>query len=546
MKKILLVNLDLKDDVLNLASVVESLKEGYRFNNSQVAIYTLTDEKYRQQVGLLSQLSGSYFLDSAELHKVIKQRIFSDFEAVNSMWNSLKEASTVSWDLIVNLSTTEAASYIVSTLRTGLVQGNYKSPEKSTIGSNLWARLLYQGEAHQTSGLHQVDNYHHLIGIKRNMEAQAQIYADSSLNALAHKNISRIRQTKTFNNQKSHVVGIQLENESRTTALSLDTIMELIEEINNTSNTIPVILTLKSENNIDSIKKINQRFSRSVVIIETDYLALSSIIVNLDSIIATTKSFRILADLLETQNVFITNSPQDVYENYSSLSGNLTVYCNTVDYPLIKGRELALTLESLITNQNLKLDLVSNQLTIYCSTHENNELWNRAVAGGFNQVEMLHQMMKRLLVYQINGENRRFGIIAHLLEDINEASAYHWITKEKNALSAIVKTTLAALRTIKTAQNNLAARKEFINSVDEIMTTSSENYLVSLIAYSLKSKLDALNENSSQGNLQQTENFLLELKSQVGLVANLISEVAEYYAGQKKERALSKNRSINN
>lgn len=546
MKKILLVNLDLNDDVLNLASVIESLKENYKNDQAQVAVYTLTDERYRQQVGLLTQVSGSYFLDSAEVSKVIKQRIFSDFEAVNSLWNSIREAGATQWDLVINLSTTEAACYIVSTLKATLVQGNYKSTEKSTIGSNLWARLNYQGEAHQTAGLHQVDNYHKLIGINRNTESQAQIYSDSSLNALAHKNISRIRQTKTNGNEKSHVVGIQLENESRPSALSLDTVIELIEEINNTPNVIPVILTLKSENNNDSIKKINQRFNRSVVIIETDYGALASIIVNLDSVIATTKSFRILADLLETQNVYVTNSNQDVYENYSSLNGNLTVYCNTVDYPLIKGRELALSLEALITNQNMKLDLVSNQLTIYRTTTENNELYNKAIAGGFNQVEMLHQTMKRLLVYQINNENRKFNSVGAQLEDISEASAYHWITKEKNALSAIVKTTLAALRTIKTAQNNIASRKEFINSVDEIMANSGENYLVSLIAYSLKSKLDALNENSSQGNLQQTENFLLELKSQVGLVANLISEVAEHYASQKKERALSKNRSVVN
>lgn len=547
MKKILLVNLDSRDDVLNLASIIENLKS----KDAQTAIYTLTDEKYRSQVGLLSQVNGSYYIDSNEIQKVLKQRIFSDFEAVNSLWNGLEESGKQNWDLIINLSSSEAASFIVSTLRANEVIGNYKSPEKSTIGNNFWARLHYQGENHQTSGIHQVNSYNRIIGLNQNSESQAQIYSDSTLNALAHKNISRIRQSKMVNNEKSHVVGIQLENESRPTALSLDTICEMVAELSSTPNIVPVILTLKSEQNGDLIKKINQKFNRSVVIIETDFLALTSIMVNLDSIIASTKSFRILADLLETQSVFVTNDLQDVYENFSSLNDNITIYCNTVDYPLIRGKELTLALEALLTEKNEKLDLVSNQLTVYRSGQfpgqgANNELWNKAIAGGINQVEVLHNLVKRILVHNVNGETTRLKDTAELLQNISEASAYHWISREKNALSVMVKTTLAALRTIKTAQNNLAARKEFINSVDEIMANSNENHLVSLIAYSLKNKLDVMNENSSQGNLMQTENFLLELKSQVGLVANLISDVAEFYAEQKKEKTLSKNRSIAN
>lgn len=538
MKKILIVNLTSESSSLNIIQTVAGITE----KNEDYQIGLLTFSDCQDVSKLLENIKYRFYIHNLELKKIVDNKIFSPFSALTQLHNDLQKINETQWDQVFNLSNHPMAKYVSSMINSKSISGqHYKNGH--CVFDKLATELQNNPSLSELTGINNSQNLQTISSFYHDKMELLALNTNSDSNKLVFSKIRKLKETYKDQNKKQ-VVAIEVRPEKSENSINFQTAIEVIEKIRLKSDLIPIIVCNTKDNCQSVIEKINQNFNHQVIIVYADLLGISSVLMNADYFIGTSFELISICDTYEVPSIYLT-SQSNFKTNYSFNAENLVLHSNRLHFPLITGEDIYYSIQYLTGKNKVEINGVSTHLTVYEVCSFNNHLILKNIAGRNNDFEQLNWIVGQCFVGKLSlAPNINFNLYRSILIAIEESTVTTWLMKEKGDLSESVRATLSALRSISSIQNGKGGRKDLVNSLDLLFEIYEHNTLSSIIINSLKNKLEAIDGSDPKMALENTNNELLNFKSNLQILTSLFSEVAEFYTEIKKQKLAGKNLQI--
>ena len=143
------------------------------------------------------------------------------------------------------------------------------------------------------------DCAHKIAGVEIKNERSTIIKSNKIHDRTAINNLDRLRSLKSQDANRVSIIGIQVSSASIVKEIPEDTLIETIRLINSSETMIPILLTAPTEEEKKKASRINKEFENKLVSVEADFIALPSVLKNIDLLLTPDTSIKHLADLLD-------------------------------------------------------------------------------------------------------------------------------------------------------------------------------------------------------------------------------------------------------
>jgi ADP-heptose:LPS heptosyltransferase len=540
MKEILLINLKRHGDIFAMGHLIRSLLA----NNSTAKISLLVFEEFKISAKNLKGISNIYTIDRQKILTYKKNRIFSDGFALNQFENELRPIVQGQWDIVYNYSNDRVSTHITSYLKSRTIkhQGIRFNELCNVEYSNEWAIVFNDIITElKYSPINFVDNYNMIAGTEAD-NSTFILKTKKEYNESAFRNFKDIRETAKDGGIK--VIGIQLTASHQNKTLNNETLIELIDHLYVSERYFPVLLIAPTERERELVSTINSEFNNSLISIEADFLALSSVMMNLDLLITPDTSVKHVADLCKTPTVEISLGESPLFKQAITNEDSVIITPLVTTRSFVKA-EVDGSLE--LSNQNnlIKADDIlqaveyilegdeiynlSNGLTIYQPTKD--ELGTRYsyLAGNYDDIAEIERLMSRSYLMKRFDIADVHGILSEVTI-LDRRYIKYWVESRKQDMTDLSKALLSTLRALLQNDQSTRSTQLFLKNLTNLCSfcdIESEFMRIPLLRF--RARLEAVNSSNVQQSAKEVEQLLYELKAdfqhQVDLVKMLQAEV---------------------
>ncbi|MFZ4713001.1 MAG: glycosyltransferase family 9 protein [Bacteriovoracaceae bacterium] len=498
MKNILIVNLDQDGDILLLASVIEALKK----EQANVSILTLAS--HSETVKNLTGVEKTYLLQLEEILKYKKHRIFSDLEMLRELSQNLEPIRNLEWHEVINISSSEAAAYLVNCFKTKLIRGLSYTPERTLYSDSdmgIWTTgptLFSERERQNDLSGRKIENLGTLQGNSNHL----------------------VENAKTF-------IGIELTSASQSHHLNLNILSELIQKLKlNPKNEVKVIYS--AEDHLEKLLyELSDKLQGQLEVIESSKIDLSSLVSSFHLILTSSADLKTAAEINQVKTLALWTNLKILYRQRSGVN-SLNLYVSTDGIAVLKGESLATIMETQLSGKNGELTRLPKGLEIY-QTKEDGMMLPLSLA--FNQAVYMKMIMEKALWKETHYQS--WIDLKKYLSAIPDKELSQFIGQEKEALSVVVKSTLSAIRFLKNHEQGPNQVKELMATLDLLMNKRMDGATYFLLNM-FKHKMEHLAATSKEDTLIKTEKALIILKNQLSTLTKILGDMAETINERRK------------
>ncbi|NOT79446.1 MAG: glycosyltransferase family 9 protein [Bacteriovoracaceae bacterium] len=546
MKKILIINLRKLGDVFSTAHLINSLsKEG----NTHISL--LTYKESARAAHCIKNVNEVFEIDRKEIITLKTNKLFSDSFALEQLFKQLEKITNESWDQIINYSNDTVGAYVTSYLRkdSSMITGVHFNDQRNIVTQNDW-ELVFNDVLPQVrySPIHFVDCYHKMSGAAPHREG-FKVITNPRHNETAFLNFQELRRGHGGNENQTKIIGIQLKTADQTKDIPLDTLHKLYELIKKNSEIIPCLLIAPNDEERQIATEFNSHHNDEVIIVEADLNAIASVLLNLDLLVSPDTSIKHIANLTETPVLEISLGYAPFLKQGSYAKDTLVLTDSIINRSfkknsfsrptLITANDIMATiLYSLSITKTVKPRL-SEGVTLYQAQLDELGITYNPIAGSIDTSVELQRMASRQLLHQmLDSSSESFTNID--LNKINKNEAQEWINKEKSDVTFVMRDLLGTLRSLLQCAESKKSTREFIASLDKILSNIDKQTLVQIPSILFKTKIEAINAKTFDENTKEIESLLYKLKSDMQKLLQCLIAIESQLSASKVEDMVSR------
>ncbi|GAB4014725.1 MAG: hypothetical protein Fur0010_13120 [Bdellovibrio sp.] len=528
MTNILLVNFRKNGDIFHSFKFAGNIER--TVSNSKLS--TLAFREFEKSFHILKCSGDKFFIDRKKIQTFFKNRLYSDSLAINQFTSDLEKCLDTGWDIVINSSNDEVGVHMTSLLK-------QLNPNAKIIGLSLtrnsqidfgdnWSRVLNEVT---TSVIPTPVGYLDCFNAMLNQKHSSVIDSISTVaenNQTAFKNFQQLR--GNIGNTFKNLIGIQLLSSSLEKNIPEDVIINIIAEMIDNTNSFPVLLIAPLKNEQELAEKINSRFDGTLTIVECDFIAAPSVLMNLDAVITPDTSIKHLCDLVDVPVVEYAGVQSPPFKMWSTNSNSIIVRnhrsTETTDHDELT--QILLQALSYVTGDLSARDIsISSSISIYLPIRDRIGIFYKTISGPNTQEEDCTRTIGRYYLGQRllgQPDNRLFK---ELYECVGRPAFNKWASTQKESMTENMRLLLSCIRNIGKSKENPKNMKALIESIDAFIATSESSSISAIPALMFRSHF----ENCPDGvnPLNNAEWALFEAKKDFQVLFEAISRCDQYF-----------------
>ncbi|MEC7274904.1 MAG: glycosyltransferase family 9 protein [Bdellovibrionota bacterium] len=529
MEKILIVNLKRLGDIFQTAHLVNSIKR----DNPSKKVHLLCYEESVKAAKIINGLDEVHTINRKKVVSYFRNSIYSDGLAFNELNEALNKVVAQGFDKVLNYSndrvSTYLTSYISNTLKCDALGVRF-TPKQTVEYSNDFA-LVLNDIVTQTSFTPYSFNdcAHKIAGVEIKNERSTIIKSNKIHDKTAINNLDRLRSLKSQDANRVSIIGIQVSSASIVKEIPEDTLIETIRLINSSETMIPILLTAPTEEEKKKASRINKEFENKLVSVEADFIALPSVLKNIDLLLTPDTSIKHLADLLDTPVLEVSLGHAPMFKQGTinlrsailSEAGHTRIFKeNGEAQESVLRRNSSLspnlifnTINTLLGNPEEILNIPNqNTYCIYRPIQTTDGILLMPEAGPTSSSFECKRIVSRLVTQKIMTGTIDEDLITTAYSYITKKEFQNTIESEKMALSEVTKDLLSTLRGLIQTQENKSKAPAFIEALERLLARCFDNNIAAIPTLIFRAKVDSLASSSLEDNFKEVETHLYQLK----------------------------------
>lgn len=558
MKEVLIINLKRNGDIFAMGHLVRSLMA----QDTNVTLLVL--EEFKKAAEVLHGVNRIHTIDRKKVLTYKKNRIFSDGFALEQFQKDLAPVVQRSWDSVVNYSNDRVSTHITSLLKpTSTKHVGIRFNDTCDIEfSNEWS-ILFNDVLTEInySPVNFVDTYHNMLSLENNASNYA-LKTKEEYNLSAHKNFEEIRNIESTD-KDIKIIGVQLTASSPNKMLVHEELIKLIDELYMHPNFFPVLLVAPTNEERRLASLVNSEFNNSLVSIESDFLAMNSVLLNLDLLITPDTSIKHLADLSDIPTIEYSLGESPLFKQ-GTVNPNSVVITPLVNKRSFSKSEVENSLE--LQNQNILIranDLIAlasylmfqedisthsfqDNITVYRPKKDALGTKYLYLAGDFDVNAEIERLSSRLLIMKkLIGQDDTDLYDDMVSLDHNYAKT--WLEACKEDVTDISKNLLATLRSLLQLDGNINKTKIFVANLTELCSfCDSESQFMKIPLIRFRARLEALDTSDFMASSREVESLLYEVKSDIQHQVDIIKITQDKIRSTKEQLRANSSREVSN
>ena len=540
MNKVLFINLRRFGDIFSSAHLASKLKS--KFKNIEISI--LIFKEFESGLKPLPLFKNVHIIDRKKIATLKNNDLFPDYMALEALFYPIQKIRKSEYDTLINLSNDLISTNIISYLNfenNTQVKGIYFNKDKNIVFNSNWSIVFNDIlTSYPYTPIHFVDCFKNMLNLETTSSAKKITRSQEKYEKIAKNNFHQIKKIKFNDPDSVKIIGLQLKTSSSDKDIPKNVLIELIEKYRNNGNILPVLLTSSSDEEKKYANEINSYFENSLISIESDFLALPSVLNNIDLLVTPDTSVKHIADLNQTKvlEVIYGHAPflkQGTYNegnailvgidnlnNLNNLNNN-----NISNYP--KSGEIYNV--SLLCLNYIKIEEfeLPNDILFFQSKKDDlgtcYELKNRISYPNVEKI-LLSIYISRHLLYSIllNKEPQLYlnDFLIYKVETIQK-----WIKEQKEDAINLMKDLLDTLKSLINLQRNHNQGAEFAQNLDKVFQCLNNNSLVSIPALIFRAKIENIGTGSAENNMKIVEGLLYEFKTNIQKILLILDQLSK-------------------
>ena len=537
MNRVLFINLRRFGDIFSSVHIASKLKS--QFKNVEVSI--LVFKEFESGLKPIPLFKNIYTIDRKKIATLKNNDIFPDYMALDTLLSPIKKIEGLKYDTIINLSNDLISTNIISYLKfnsEAKVRGIHFNSEKNIVFNSNWSIVFNDIlTSYPYTPIHFVDCFKHMLNLDTKIVEEKITRSQMKYEKIAKNNFNQIKKIKFKNPNSVKIIGLQLKTSSPDKDIPKEVLIELIEKYRKHGSLLPVLLTSTSDEEKKYANEINSYFENSLISIESDFLALPSVLNNIDLIVTPDTSVKHLADLNKTRTleVIYGHAPFLKQGTYNKGNGILVNSDNLIklksndnsNYP--KSSEIyKISLLYLDYIKKDELDLPNNILFFESKKDDLGtwyELKNKIPNQSVEKI-LLNISISRHLIHSILlNKEPQFSLNDFLIYKVE--TIQKWIKEQKEDAINLMKDLLDTLKSLINLQRSQNQGIEFAQNLDNIFQCINNNSLISIPALIFRAKIENIGKGSMENNMKVVEGLLYEFKTNIQKIILILDQLSK-------------------
>jgi ADP-heptose:LPS heptosyltransferase len=560
MNNILIINLLRFGDIYSSAHLVNSLKKKYPDCKISMLVYS----EFQAAAKSINEINSIYTIDRKKILSITNNKLFSDGMAIDTFTQTVETLAKTIWDNVINFSNDHTSAYLTSCISNRKFNGVKYSKSNSVKYSSLWAIIFNDVlTEYKFSNLHHVDCYRHMSNLEDSMNTSSTtIKTNPKHDETSLRTFEDIRKSYSNKNVEMKLIGIQLTTSAEKKNIPLETITELIDKIFTANDMIPILLTSQSSSEAQMADNINKHFNNSLVIVESDLVALPSVVSNLDAIVTPDTLIKHLADVLTVPTIEVALGSAPFRKQGGHNDNNLIVAPIIDCYPcsaknsctnkvkhlcgqMIKATDIFTALKCVFNPRLLQLASPSNHVCIHIPKRDELGIHHVPAVGHVNFDQLLSYEMFRQYLIQLTNDKSVITIPVSLYKNIPIEIINKWCEKEIYKCTQASKALLGTIRSLtKLTPHNIENANHFVESLDKLLMFCKNDELIAVPLLLFRANVDSAENRNSSENLSQVESLLYDLKNSIQLLVSCINSLETQSLKRSQEDSIAKIKSL--
>lgn len=527
MHRYLIINLKRHGDILASARLINSILSHENKSKIDLLIYN----EFVESAKCLRQIDNIYCMNRRKILTLKKSSLFSDGFALDYLYRFLKNIKTKNYHQIINLSNDHVSAYITSYLSSD--RKNYhgiRFSRNNTPGpSNQWAMIFNEVlTQYRHTPLHYVDCYHKIVGIPLRKEGDF-LKINAGHDEMASKNFSIIRKNTSETDVEKKIVGIQLKSSMKEKDIPKKILISMLKKLMESEEYFPVILIAPIESERQYVKEINSHFSDSLVTVEADFLAVVSVIKNLNLLITPDTVIKHIADLknIPILEISLGHAPFLKQGTYNTKSMILT---DSLEKRKFTTKEIT-SFKSNITEIDImkcvnymssikkeKVEL-SSGVALYKSIQDTLGVRYDLVMGAHDPNLEITRLMARYYMTVITDVS---NVLPREILRYSTNSINRWVYDQKNHVNNATRNLLNTLRSLLSIKDNLYKIQKFVWDLDKLLEYCHSSSIIAMPTLLFSAGIESISDTTKMKNIKSIEKLLYKLKEHYQIAISCI------------------------
>ena len=511
MTRYLIVNLKRHGDILSSAHLINSI-----FNHdSSVSLDILVYKEFEESAQCLEGIDQIHVIDRKKIITLKKGPLFSDGFALNHFHRNLKNLRG-RYLHIVNLSNDHVSAYITSYLTyQGTIHHGMRFAKNNHVEpSSRWAVFFNEVlTKYENTPLHFTDCHHRILNIplrRKNISLKTNPDHDET----AEKNFNLIREQTRSNEEVKKIIGIQLKSSMREKDIPQKTLVSLIKYFLDDQRYFPILLIAPLEKEREESNEINRIFDNALVCVESDFIAGSSVIKNLDLMVTPDTSYKHIADIAGTPIVEVSLGHAPFLKQGTRNTRSFVLSQNLKDRHFkikkdaisfeISSKDIKKTVDYVLFGEDPSL----SNTALYCVKKDNLGIRYDLIFGYHSPVIEITRMMARYYTSSIMKEPDTLfpdDILKFPIKEING-----WVYDQKNQVNDAIRYLLGTLRSLVSIKGN---HEQFIHNLDKLLEYGNKSSLVAIPTLLFSAEIEELSGMEDGKDMKRIEQSIYKLKN---------------------------------
>ncbi|MBD64108.1 MAG: hypothetical protein CME62_02800 [Halobacteriovoraceae bacterium] len=514
MNNILILNLGTTKEILDSSHLIAA----YKKENPHSEVSVLTYDENLSICQTLVGVSQIYTLNQTDITELVANPLYSDAHALNQFSQDLYPVLEKEWSHAINYSNNEASSYLMGALSAETKIGTFIDHNGVARTSDEWSTFQNYVTARSerfSIALPIVRN--HIAGVPFHKDCE-KIKINPEFLYVSNQNFNRVRSMN--GKQAKYIVGINLEVGYDGLALTEQTVNQTIEALIDSADYQVVLLTSGKGYQKEMVNNLNAEYNNSLVSINVNSVALSSVLSNLDILVSTANDQLVMADCLEVRVIEIKERELSSPNPSTYFEGNHIIY--TVNNENLSSDILLCLNEAFETE--LPIEVLESNNQVYLSVCDDYAQYYSQIRGEINLHDEISYHVERAMHFEILGYPRHTKLIEQLNSQLPKEEINSFVEKARTQATQITKALLATLKSLKEV-NSQAGLNRFLTDLDNVMQFAAENHTAASLVKLFEGRVENITSTDPVENLKEIESLLFKLKSDIQLYVNILAEL---------------------
>lgn len=523
-KKILIVNLKRNGDIFQMGNIVKNIKN----NNANCEIDILCLEEFEKAAETLNYINEIYKLDRKKVETIMKTKIFNKGFAINIIIDLITKIRAKKYSKIVNYSNDEKSILLTTLLSKDSYHDGSKYRNDGTLDySNKWSIVYNECLSNKNFNfVHLTDCINNIIDLNTNLiQDEAVIKSNPKYDRIAQNSFLQIRNSFNNENKNIKVVGIQLKSSQKNKDIPKSTLTQLCKIMLENEEYIPVLLISPCKEEKEYANEISKDLDSSLIIIESDFKALPSVLNELDALVTPDTSVKHVADLLNTKILEIScgNAP---YRLQGTI-GIENIILRTEDNRNLTADAIIQGLNCLFKEYYYKLVDIPEAVTFYVTIRDEEGFLYKPITNNFCRKKYLSYLAGRELIHKLCNEESSTSAYNSYLSNVDAKTFKNWQSYELSFVQEASRKLLSTIRSLLYLKENKKSSANFLRYLNELLDLSESSFLGSIPILFFKSISENEMTDDQTSNLELIEQSLYKLKKDFQILINIINEKEE-------------------